>query len=117
MSRKPHYSGATLLAALLSLMLGVALLAACGESVVPVTGDAPNMDLNVVPVCRSVDGAAPGQTYPCVWEEAHENARPYPGVRWVLYVQESCALIRPKLDQVEQGWKCIDVRDWATPGS
>lgn len=98
----------------IALTVGVLMLAGCGKSLVPITGEVPATDLNTLPLCATPDGAAPGQTYPCVWEEAHEDARPYPGIRWVWYVQDYCPSLAALPEQVGDGVKCIDVREWIT---
>jgi hypothetical protein len=116
MSRK-QAPGTALLVAVASLMVAVLMVAACGRSLVPVTGELPATDLNLIPICLTADGAGDGQTYPCVWEEAHEDAQPYPGIRWVWYVDESCDRLTALPAQRDQGVKCIDVREWSTPAS
>jgi hypothetical protein len=95
-------------------VVAVLVLAGCGKSLVPVTGEPVPVDLNAIPICATMDGAAPGQAYPCVWEEAHEEARPYPGIRWVWYVRDYCPSLVALPEQVGDGVKCIDVRQWIT---
>jgi hypothetical protein len=114
-SKRYHYSGATFVAVLVGTLVTVGA-ASCVPRPPGDNGPLPpaTLTLNEVPICLTVDGAAQGQTYPCVWEEAHEEAQPYPGRRWTLYVQAACPY---PIDAhaSSQGVQCIDVRAWVAP--
>lgn len=105
MSRNKPYSGAVLFAALLSLVLGVTMLAACQQT-------PPALDLATVPFCPAEDG--PGMTgpVPCVFDAARvtDTANGYggEGYRWYLYA-DTC----PRTTvQDHQLVKCIARPDW-----
>jgi hypothetical protein len=104
MARNKPYSGATVLAFLVS-MLAMALLVAC--QVHPTT---PPLDLRTVQPCTEEDGSGPEQTYPCVFDAMERNSEAYVGSRWTVYVNGPCNFAT--LQDETSGVTCIDVREW-----
>lgn len=104
MSRNKPYSGATLLAAVLALMIG-AVLVACAPT-------PPRLDLASVAACPAEDG--PGMTgpVPCVFDVTRKSdtSNGYGGevARWYLYANH-CPV---NTVQDHRLVKCISRSDW-----
>lgn len=101
MTRNKPYSGATLLAAILALTVGVAAMA-CAPSV-------PRIDLTTVAACPAEWG--PGMTgpVPCVWDSDTRGAHPGGSpLRWYLYA-DRCPVNTVQDHRLVQ---CIGRADW-----
>ena len=103
MTRSKPYSGATLLAFLVT-MVAMVTLVACRETPVP----SRPLDLRTVAPCVQEDGSGPGQTYPCVFDAMERNSEPYTGTRWTLYIESVCPVIT--LQDETGGVTCVDMR-------
>jgi hypothetical protein len=101
MSRNKPYRGATLLAAILALAAGVALVA-CAPT-------PPRLDLATMAQCPGEGGPVTAFSAPCVWDSERAPAQlNTPAWRWVLYA-ERCPVTTV---QDYRTVRCIPRAEW-----